>query len=650
MLDLLWFVLRRMPAAAQAAAHLSPLRLWAGDAVSTSAVPPRMAHPDGNARRRWDLLVFACLVRSCWCVPFYAAFASVLEENQQSSGLTWAELGDRFIDAVFLADVALQFFTVPYDMLHHAQRRGDAAKDAGDAERASSANHTVTHGAVAWRYVTTWFLFDLLASMPLDLMYTIPEHTLSVRLQRAAHLQAIQHSAHTVRSNHSHIEKLDHTHHSNHTHIEKLEYEVHNPYGKYILRFNTLLRLVHVRRYLRAFARADGLGVRLRYFFRMKHVHIELTKYFIIVLCFWHFFACFFWIVAKGAKGGVQGHAWYQELKHRYRTDPSQTQVTMYLVASYHAMLMMVTVDNSFRPENDVERVFTLVMAICGTFLVLYCVSVVCKLVHEANGDLTMLDSHLDVITEIAKNQKLSKGTLLPALRYLRLVHDMPRAKLAADKAWMVANLTSSQRTEILLRMHREVCRDCAYLNSASFDGNRLTATDIAEVLHACVWRVHLPGEALTNAGRRPSALIIVLSGAVRMTATANDRAKAAGARLGTGETVGDALVLFVAQKLRRDPAWRPRFPSPPLAFLGTVAESLTETYELDYRALQRLWTHVLPLEARRAWVAVAVPRATATGFPASLAQAAEAALHESEEEEWLLVDGEEAVAFGGHL
>ncbi|XRB09697.1 ion_trans domain-containing protein [Pycnococcus provasolii] len=618
------------------------MRLWSvptAEALSSVKVPATMLHPESNAKRRWDLLVAAFLVRSCWSVPFYAAFASTLEESEHANEFTLSLLVDRICDAIFLLDVIVQFFTVPHEMLQpndaakpaSASSKSTVDRERADLERAvesTAATHStaqeVDHSAVMRRYISTWFWYDLLASIPLDLLYSIPERGISERLHRAVAQQGLTTNA------------------GNHTRLEKIEYEVHNPFGRYILRLNTLLRLAHIHRYLRAFARADSIGIRLRYFFRLKHYHMELLKYALIIMCFWHFFACSFWIIAKGAKGGVQGHQWYQDLKHRYRTDPSATLMTKYLVASYHAMLMMVTVDNSFRPENDAERVFTLLLAIVGTFLVLYCISVVCKLIHEADSDVASLDLNLDVVGSIVARHKLGKGVLLPALRYIRLKHDLPHRTYEADKTWMRGNLPMSQRTEILLRMNRNVCRTCRYLSLVNGAGQHLRAHDLAAVLQACDWQAFLPGETLQIAGRRPAGLHIILVGSVIMDGLRGDGPGSKGRRYVVGDTVGDALVLYIAQRLRRDPSWHPEFASPPISKHGVVAEAMTEVYTLTYRSLVRLWTHELPLVSRRAWCEVAAEQAESRGAPPELAQSARHAVMASNDEEWLLVDGEE--------
>lgn len=176
-----------------------------------------------------------------------------MEENEHREEVSMALVFDRLCDAIFLLDVVVQFFTVPYDMVASAYET--APPKLSDAEVVTPSQPDLDHAAVARRYATTWLLYDLIASVPLDLLYTIPEQSVSKRLEQA--------SQNLVTA-------------SNSTRIVALEYELHNPYGRYVLRFNALLRLAHIKRYLKAFARADGIGIRLRYFFRMKHVHIEV--------------------------------------------------------------------------------------------------------------------------------------------------------------------------------------------------------------------------------------------------------------------------------------------------------------------------------------------------------------------------------------
>eukprot|EP01050_Picozoa_sp_SAG11_P044368 SAG11_NODE_21537_length_423_cov_0.953704_1_plen_120_part_10 len=117
-----------------------------------------MAHPNGWLRVRWDLIVAFGVIASVWLVPFTVAFQEeITATNSQSelhdisTGIT-AAFGpiERTLDVLFMVHVLIEFRTGYIDA-ENKELIVDAKK-------------------IAARYIRGWFLIDLLASLPFDLV------------------------------------------------------------------------------------------------------------------------------------------------------------------------------------------------------------------------------------------------------------------------------------------------------------------------------------------------------------------------------------------------------------------------------------------------------------------------------------------------
>ena len=110
--------------------------------------------PDDVIRQQWDLLIIVCVVYNCLVIPLRLAFG---DEDEDFSALAFV---DWFVDFLFLADIYLNFHTGFDD-------DGIIITDKTEVRR---------------RYMRTWFGFDLLISLPLDLPFALAGGDRSQRL------------------------------------------------------------------------------------------------------------------------------------------------------------------------------------------------------------------------------------------------------------------------------------------------------------------------------------------------------------------------------------------------------------------------------------------------------------------------------------
>lgn len=127
-------------------------------ALSTFGQPISSSHP---LKLRWDLFVAVCIVFSAVVVPYRLAFS--VEADGPWLALDWT------VDAIFYLDIILAFRTTFVE--------GDTAIEVTDARR------------IAIAYLRSWFLIDLVSTLPLYVLFNASASTLrSLRLVRALRL------------------------------------------------------------------------------------------------------------------------------------------------------------------------------------------------------------------------------------------------------------------------------------------------------------------------------------------------------------------------------------------------------------------------------------------------------------------------------
>lgn len=102
-------------------------------------LPVLMLHPLGIRRAAWDMLIALLLVYICFSLPFVMGFGS-----EEGGFIVWF---DTFVDVIFLMDCVLNF------------RTGFVRSDGTEV---------FDWKKVALRYMRSWFLLDLISSIPSD--------------------------------------------------------------------------------------------------------------------------------------------------------------------------------------------------------------------------------------------------------------------------------------------------------------------------------------------------------------------------------------------------------------------------------------------------------------------------------------------------
>ena len=155
------------------------------DTVS-SAGSRWVIHPLSPFRQRWDIMMMLLMAYTLITVPVTVAF------YHNGIGLSWFAIS-CVVDGLFLADVALNFFTgvvlykgelcAPPFM---ALRMADASAYLCNIAKVANTTVLLDHGAVARRYLRGWFAIDLISSFPVELVVTL---TLGEHYETASYMR-----------------------------------------------------------------------------------------------------------------------------------------------------------------------------------------------------------------------------------------------------------------------------------------------------------------------------------------------------------------------------------------------------------------------------------------------------------------------------
>lgn len=273
-------------------------------------------NPDNIYRQMWDLIfVTSCLLYTVLRVPYVIAFDI---DEFASENLGWFIM-NRIVDTVFLSDIIIIFFTAFQDGRHYVIR----------------------HKLIACQYLTTWFFLDLIASVPLDLIFwSFGDTGESTEAARSAKLFRIIKIFRTLR----------------------------------------ILRLFKLKRVLLA------LEIFLNFSFPM----MSIFKFFGGIALSAHFLACGFVLI-----GMEEDNGWITE------PNIGTTNKQRYIASLYWAITTMTTIGyGDVAAITSNERIFATCCGIFGGIIFTYGVTRVVGIVSTMGKSKTYLRNQLESLKE----------------------------------------------------------------------------------------------------------------------------------------------------------------------------------------------------------------------------------------------------------
>lgn len=309
-------------------------------------------------------------------------------------------------------------------------------------------------GMVAKRYYAGWFWVDLAASVPMDLLV---------------------------------------------------------PFGpsEVVLRSNTLLRVLKLTKLLSSF-RISKLHSSLNRWGQLPPLRfavLECVQFAIYVFLFAHWFACAFFFVAR--IDGLQEHYWFNEgkVQNLWEGKLVGNPWKEYVLSLYQALMIMLTIDMNFRPENNRERVMTLCFAAIGAALFLYSMNRIYYAVDTMVKDEREFRDEMDQTSALTRRVGLDAETANKIVAYVEHKHRVRRAD-PRDTHRMIRGIPSSLQGQLLLQMYRPVTDSALFaecprnITAAAVKTMRLTP--------------FAPGDALLTAHEPARTAYFILDGHVR--------------------------------------------------------------------------------------------------------------------------------------
>ena len=296
-------------------------------AAQESMPPGWWINPYCLFRTRWDLALVVILCYNGYVIPLRLAFE---REDPMTSPVFWL---DRLIDFIFLADVVLNFRTGTVTRTGH-----------------------VVYKDLMWRYLTSWFLLDLVSAVPYELVLlavTGEVSTTSAALQAPKLLR-------TARI-----------------------FKVFK-----VLKLFRLVRLKHI------FSRFEKALV-------IKHSVSTVMKFCCSIFFIAHWCACIFYAIGANTQG-----SWLDKQGLSTVDDLS----TLYVASFYWSLSTITTIGyGDISAENPSERLFALAAMIVGSAGYAYGITHVITLVSNINSDRIAFRQRMDRLNTYMRFRNLPK-------------------------------------------------------------------------------------------------------------------------------------------------------------------------------------------------------------------------------------------------
>ncbi|KAK3249980.1 hypothetical protein CYMTET_40621 [Cymbomonas tetramitiformis] len=300
-------------------------------------IPAKLAkyvvHPTSVLRRNWDSVAFCLVVYTVIVLPVRTAFfwEKMGEQSEESQQLHWDFwLGmDVTMDLFFCCDILLNFFTGYYTEPDEV-----LVMDPKD---------------IWFHYIRGWFVIDVFASVPLDLLLT-GNHSVLWRLPRI--LKA--------------------------------------------LRLSRLLRLLRFSRILR-------YGRRLPFFQKMKlsTFTLRICKLFVCELTFSHWNACIQWLVV--AIEEFPKDSWVEIMGLR-----GSPRFEQYSWAFFRALSHMLCIGYGQEPPLSLSEAWTInVSMMCGASLFAVFVGIITTLLIQIDTSTALYNSKIEMVNQYMAHRRL---------------------------------------------------------------------------------------------------------------------------------------------------------------------------------------------------------------------------------------------------
>lgn len=432
------------------------------DRINMEKLPWHVVNPDGPLKTTWDIMTLVLVVYFAFMVPFRIGFDTELAPGEQTF--------DTVADIIFIVDVMLSFRT--------------AFKQDGI--------WVFTTRRMAERYLTTWFVIDILASFPIGWFVSGAE-----------------------------------------TKVNKL------------FRMLRLFKLFRILRLLKLFPRVMAI---IEQAVKFNPALLRFIRSFVILFIIWHNMGCIYYFVAREEYGGIRtclpesdadpgdpvgtgvcyvnhcvckdgGGAddfqvvtgttpgWYDprdpDIWVPHFTIANVPVETQYWLSLFWAVQVTTGIGNDIKPKSDTEVMFTTFMAVLG--LVVYAV-----IIGSASSALQNMDADASTRREVLESASNFMQARKVPLFFQKIIKDyyehMWQSPRDADEVF--ADLPPTLRARLSIVINRDLVDRIPLL--------QLIPADVyIRTVHRLERATFLPGEYVVKQGQAGDSILLIDRGRV---------------------------------------------------------------------------------------------------------------------------------------
>lgn len=430
---------------------------------AVSICPSGAMNPSWVGRSLWDVLVFMLVLVDSMFLPVQLSYRH--SSHHSNFDLIWLWLLTSF----FAADMILNFFTA-------------FVAEVGDPYERPGALVT-GKCRIALRYLTTWFIFDLLATVPWVKVVECLDTEFGDMAQLTRSMKVIR-----------------------------------------VLRVIRMLRLAKLQKLWRQVEQRLGSLELLQSFAILRMVLI------LVLICHWN--ACIWWLIG-------QPKSWLTEIllsekqSMHYETIPHWTTIErvtgpdlptwtwlekdafdVYICCFYWTLGVMRTMPAEVPPVNQAERIYTMVFMFFAFSAFAICVTTITQAFFKVGErdrtfaeDMSAVRGHLKAIYAPKALQDTVDGCL-------RLLFE--RRQIKARESGVLQSLPETLRERV--HLFAKVC----YLRKLQLLQN-LSDEVLLQVSTATEMKIFLPGDVICQRGDIAEAAWVVVNGSLYALNTANE-------------------------------------------------------------------------------------------------------------------------------
>ena len=313
-----------------------------------------LLHPNSKIMQYWDLGLLVILVFLAFSVPVECAF---LEPDDQHILFTV----NRVIDVFLFFDIVFHFFLMFPKKEHDSTWCTTWERD---------------HKLIAWNYLSTWFLIDLISFIPYDVF--------------------LLNSTTSARSDLS------------------------------LLRWLRLFRLLRLVKLVKVIAHGRIIE-KIKLYLELRHSYQMMLWLVSVILFVIHFMACMWMmIVSINAQTDTLYRTWYVQGNYGFEWPPSFKE--MYPVCLYWAVQTVTTIGygDAGNPTTYSERILATIAMLIGSILWAYLISMITTIIHFSK---TQLEHHqmMELLDQFVNEKGFDKGLTVQLREYYSRRQELDR-------------------------------------------------------------------------------------------------------------------------------------------------------------------------------------------------------------------------------